>query len=1201
MTEAAHPGEDATTSSEWKGDPPAQAEQATAGTEGEKNKPDSGADARKPVIAGQQLSLAKAFEEFKEGELVTSTGIKATIPKAVKQWVNGKIEESDLELSLSYEDDDGNRLITAEATIDGVYTYKDPEDQSKYIYAPPQLTVSEVVADLVKESPELKTLFNSVFGFDLTLRKITAKFHTFKTTHKDGSIDEQGTYISLAIYTDKKPETRIETDDKTVLDTPNGSTEYSIESPTDAPEIDDKPFCIIGIGEDTRQADKKQKWGHFALSLRAILQANAEFQKGQKPEDNQGDSWAISLPLVNSLLPGSGRLIFGNPFVSFSQNLNAAPSFYLEEAVRFLKKKDPDKTNTNKFNKTDYVLPKGGKARVGVGLKFGDEESMLLFEYPSADNAESGATLHPYNENTKPDSNNAKPDKDDDDNSETGLQKYGSVLNPGLVRIGPFTLYKMGLGLETIERTDPSNIDIKSKKLCLVLQPGLRIGSTPQKGKGHGFIDITDLKITIPVGGEQENQAADQPPPRLISPVQFEFNGMAIELSKGDSFLLRGAAYFEHSTKAITATGEVLFRLGSESDPKLLITIMMGFWLDQVKKKWGFYIYGMAVFRVTRVPLDPVLTQTYLTGFALGVGINYLLTIPDINTIETFPLIKALFGTDVTKQPESPKDAIQDMEAYLQPKSGYFWMALGAEISTLETFRGFFLVIGIAGSTEDDVTWEACLLAVLVMTDPQSKVYKIEIVFKLLIAWYGLKAEFLITGRSFIFDKQLTITGSGYLWTYWAGEYEGETIFVLGGYHPDYNIPTYFPNPTPIILSYERKFGPVKFKLGGEAYFAISNKVVMFGISLWASAEVDIIWEWKLWANLSVDVLLFWSPFSLKASAWLEVGIRSVVKIWFIRVPIELRLSLELKFWKPGENSDLGGVFIFEVLAWTVKARFGSTEKPILPITWKQFIADLGLGDKEEANPLMIKVGNMETMQTAGARLNDVPWLPTEAERADQATDYAIADRLSSEPVLKATSAIPFKELKVAGSPVMNGENGQRWNTQFGIVPCFQTKEALNSTLSIACKTADKFDFIPDINTMELPYNVWSPELLSKPNIKEAGIANTLMGAWVRPSPRLLKTGNKIGPFTTEDLIRYIKRFAWPTVPLPARLPANTIKMADFKKHINHNNINSKRNALLKALKVQQPELYSSVDLKNTAEHADKVLVATPVVHTLGY
>jgi hypothetical protein len=676
---------------------------------------------------------------------------------------------------------------------------------------------------------------------------------------------------------------------------------------------------------------------------------------------------------------------------------------------------------------------------------------------------------------------------------------------------------------------------------------------------------------------------------------------MAIEFSKEDTFLLRGAAYIDHSSKNIKATGEVLFRLGSAKDPKLLIIILMGFWLDLPEKRWGFYIYGMGVFRVTKVPLDPVFTQTYLTGIAIGVGINYLMTIPDINDIEEFPLIKALFGTDVTKKPESPEKAIKSMEGYIKPKSGNHWIAFGLEISTLETIRGFVLVIGIIGSMDVDVTWEAYLLAVLVVTDPKSKVYKIEVVFKLIVTSYGLKIEFLITKSSFLLDKKLTLSGSGYIWIFWDGEHKGEVIITIGGYHPDYKKPKYYPSPKAVSLFYERDFGPVNFRLRGAFYFAIANKVVMFGISLSASAEVKIIWVWKLWANLAVDVLIFWSPFSLKASAGLEVGISAVVKIWFVKVRIEVCLSLLVRFWRP-EDSDWGGIFTFKVLAWRVKVRFGAPEEEtIKPTPWNDFVSNnLGL-DKKIPNPLMLTVINTETTETAGARINGVPWLPTEAERANQRIDYAVAERLSSEPVLKATSAIPFKEWKVADTPVINGVNGQSWNTKFGVVPCFQTNEALKSTLSIACQSPDKFDFIPEINPTEIPYNAWSPQLLFKPDIKAAGIANTLSGASLRPSARLLKTGNKIGPFTTESLIRYTKRFVWPKVMLPAPLPANTIKMVDFKAHINNSNTNSKRNGVLKALRKVQPELYESVRLNNTAEYADKVLLATPVTHTLGY
>ena len=249
-------------------------------SEAEQKGTEPGTEGNKPQAQGQPLSLAKAFEKFKEQSLDTAVEINAFIPDAVKQWVNNKIQTSDLGLTFKYEQNNGH-MLSAETSIEGVYTYKDPSDESKYIYAPPQLKVSEVVAGLIKDDTGLKMLIDSTFGLDLTLRKVVAKFHRFEKRDKKDKLEEKGYYVLIAVYTDVKPEPSGASDDKTVLNTPNDSAEYSIEDSSSAPEVAAKPFCVIGIGEDQMIPDKKQKWGHIGVSLRALLQANAEFQIGR--------------------------------------------------------------------------------------------------------------------------------------------------------------------------------------------------------------------------------------------------------------------------------------------------------------------------------------------------------------------------------------------------------------------------------------------------------------------------------------------------------------------------------------------------------------------------------------------------------------------------------------------------------------------------------------------------------------------------------------------------------------------------------------------------------------------------------------------------------------------------------------------------------------------------------------------------------
>ena len=241
----------------------------------------------------------------------------------------------------------------------------------------------------------------------------------------------------------------------------------------------------------------------------------------------------------------------------------------------------------------------------------------------------------------------------------------------------------------------------------------------------------------------------------------------------------------------------------------------------------------------------------------------------------------------------------------------------------------------------------------------------------------------------------------------------------------------------------------------------------------------------------------------------------------------------------------------------------------------------------------MLKVFNPEETLAPKVALESTPWLKASAERSSQT--YEIAGRFNKEPLLEATSVVPIKVLRVNTE-----EKPETWNSKFGLVPCLNASYEFNSEFEIKFQKPDLFTVELKINPTELPFNIWSPKILLKPDIKEPGIDQILLGVNVSSSQSNLQLGNQISPFSSAALIRNEKTFIWPSVIPAAALTPNQITINDFKKQINAQETCTKRNALLRAIKVLQPEVKKTVRLNNTADFANIVLLATPVVNTLG-
>ena len=115
-----------------------------------------------------------------------------------------------------------------------------------------------------------------------------------------------------------------------------------------------------------------------------------------------------------------------------------------------------------------------------------------------------------------------------------------------------------------------------------------------------------------------------------------------------------------------------------------------------------------------------------------------------------------------------------------------------------------------------------------------SKQFNIGYVELAFLAYFDSKEQVLwveasLTDASYLFDKNCRLTG-GFALVSWFNR--GEFLLSLGGYHPKFKAPSYYPTVQRLGFNW-KPFSKLTVK--GEAYFTICSSAVMLGGALSAA------------------------------------------------------------------------------------------------------------------------------------------------------------------------------------------------------------------------------------------------------------------------------------------------------------------------------------------------------------------------------
>lgn len=327
----------------------------------------------------------------------------------------------------------------------------------------------------------------------------------------------------------------------------------------------------------------------------------------------------------------------------------------------------------------------------------------------------------------------------------------------------------------------------------------------------------------------------------------------------------------------------------------------------------------------------------FITGFMGGFGYNSQLTLPTVDEVYKFPFIAGISDPTVFGSSPTPSSVLEVLlggngsPAWVTPTVGENWIAGGVLFRSFELVLGKALIAVIFGKD-----FEIALLGLASTSLPQGETteayayveLQLEIIFKPQDGYFGLAAS--LTPNSFVLTKDCHLTG-GFAFCLWFGSnsHAGDFVVTVGGYHPAFVPPSWYPTPAPVGFNWQVSSEVV---IKGGAYFALTPSAVMAGGGLEALFQSGSV---KAWFIAYANLLIAWKPFHFIGNIGISIGASVRIDLGFTTVTLSFELGATLDIWGP----PTGGIVTVHLYIISFSIPFGATKDTGTPppLVWSDF------------------------------------------------------------------------------------------------------------------------------------------------------------------------------------------------------------------------------------------------------------------------
>lgn len=401
-----------------------------------------------------------------------------------------------------------------------------------------------------------------------------------------------------------------------------------------------------------------------------------------------------------------------------------------------------------------------------------------------------------------------------------------------------------------------------------------------------------------------------------ISPLglpAFRLDGFGIEY-KNDSLLVSGAFLRSRGDGYTDYAGSAAIQLKLKGSSSIGIAAIGAYARPEGGGDPSLFLYASLNFPLGGPPFF------FVTGLSGGFGYNRDLVSPEMEDVAEFPLVSQAMNGVGAPDTDDPGDTIagqlSELGTYIPIAPGTGFLAAGIKFTSFKMIEGFALLTLVLGER-----FEIGMLGLArLQVPPKSKNTLVMLEVALQMRFAPTEGVILVRGQltenSWLLSESCKLTG-GFAVGIW---FSGDFVLTIGGYHPRYVPPSYYPTVPRVGLNW--RIGST-FTIRGEAYFALCAHAFMVGMSVEASFKAGLAFASF---HIGADFLISWKPYAY------DINLRCHFKAGF--GILKASLGAELHLWGP----EFGGTAKIKVIFFSFTIKFGNQSSPLPePITWGTF------------------------------------------------------------------------------------------------------------------------------------------------------------------------------------------------------------------------------------------------------------------------
>ncbi|PPL03106.1 DUF6603 domain-containing protein [Parapedobacter indicus] len=611
---------------------------------------------------------------------------------------------------------------------------------------------------------------------------------------------------------------------------------------------------------------------------------------------------------------------------------------------------------------------------------------------------------------------------------------------------------------------------------------------------------------------------------------------------------------------------------------------------------------SLFVFGVLNMPLGGP-PAFFVTGIAAGFSYNRSLRIPAVEEVQNFPLVKGVTEGSFTAG-EDPATALLKLSEVVTPEVGQYWIAAGLSFTSFQLINSSALLFVSFGKD-----FEMNLLGLSYASLPPMVTQDLALAYFELAIKASFKpsagivsAEAQLTPNSFVLSKDCKVTGgfAFYLWykTITTADYTipaGDFVISLGGYHPAFSKPVYYPDVPRLGMQWKMEVSVGKIGISGGAYFALCPTAVMAG------GYINVVFEagpLKAWLDAYANFLIEWQPFYFNVGIGVTIGASFGTTIAGVSVRISAELGAKLHLEGPPTH---GSVEVdWYVISFTIPVGSGETATDDNNLDWEGFAQSfLPPPQTPESDSDKLQAATLDAQQPVQ---QVVKWKAESGLINDTDSRYLV------QPVpfsLSVNTAIPVSNLSVTDSAFSEA------GASVGVRPMGYSAD-LDAPLIVTLRDAagNTIDPLSRQITLDILLNgvasaMWSKSALNRtvaPSSEDMVIADALCGMLFSASSYVI-TGN-VPEFAIDELeytkgnIKQLPFTVTPQYPAGTPYPDSDQNTAYrvIKSSIMEAAVAGRRNEVYAALRRANIHAPADPDLSVMASSAEMILQALPVI-----